>query len=139
MKINMLVTSDVAYIDPATGKLYLLGVFERIKTRNEFPIKYSRIAVTVRFGANGPLESLVPHNFEIRLTDTDGMDLLQVAGTITLTRDDSGKILDTTTVLEINEVEFPHPGTYEFSAWIDGEKVSDTALELVHDVTASPR
>jgi hypothetical protein len=137
MKINMLVISDVAYVDSATGKLYLLGVFDRVKTRNEFPIKYSRMAVTARFAAE-TLEPLVPHAFEIRLTDTDGMDLLQVAGTITLARDETGKILDTTTILEVNEVEFPHPGTYEFSAWIGGEKVGDAPLDIVK-ASASPR
>lgn len=130
MKIQMLVVADYGSIDGATGKLNLIGVFNRIYS-HQFPARHQRLAVVAKLVADSPFETTEPRNFELVLRDADATDLFQASGMISIARDPLGNQLDANIILEINMLEFPHPGTYEFSVRIEGDTIGETTIELI--------
>lgn len=130
MKIQMFVIADYASVDLATGKLNILGAFTRI-TAKQFPVIHNRLAVAIKLAADSPLETTRPRNFRLVLTDADGQELVQVSGAVGIPRDENGNRQDANVILELNALEFPHPGVYEFSVYIDDEKLDDASIELL--------
>lgn len=129
MKIQMLITADYATVDVATGKVHILGAFTRIGAQ-QFPHIHNRMAVAVKLAADSLTESTEPRNFELILTDEDGIELFQMTHVVRLPRDEKGNRADAYVMLELNKLEFPHSGVYEFSVFIDGEKIGDTPITL---------
>ncbi|MCK6581189.1 MAG: hypothetical protein L6Q98_24120 [Anaerolineae bacterium] len=125
----MFVVADYASIEPATGKLNVLGVFTSI-TAASFPAVHRRMAVIARITADNPTETTDPRKFELLLTDADGTDHLKFSGMIALPRDAQGNRLDQNVLVELNNVEFPHSGVYEFAIYVDGHRIGDTPIEL---------
>ncbi len=130
MKIQMLIAADYASVDVASGKLNILGAFTRISAK-QFPVVHHRMAVVVKLAADDPTETTDPRKFDLILADADGTELLQLSNWVSIPRDPLGNRLDANVILELNRLEFAHPGTYEFSVVIDGEKIGDTAIYVV--------
>ena len=76
MEIDLALLADAATVD-ATGKLSILGIFDRI-TAAQFPVQHGRIALVLRFTA-GTAE-MGTHDMEIRLSDPDGAEVLSLNG-----------------------------------------------------------
>jgi hypothetical protein len=129
MKIQMLIVADYASVDLATGKLNILGAFTRINAK-QFPTIHNRLAVAVKLTAEDPLENTQPRNFRLVLTDDDGLDLFQLSNVVSLKRDANANLQDANVIIEINALEFPHPGIYEFGVYIDDKKIGDTPIQL---------
>ncbi len=130
MKIQMLIVADYASVDTATGKLNVIGAFGRIFF-NQFPGKHQRMTVVVKLVADSPTETTEPRKFELVLADEDGLELFQASHSVSIPRDQFGNRSDANVLLELNNLEFPHPGTYEFSVRIDGEEIGNTPIELI--------
>jgi hypothetical protein len=130
MKIQMLITADYASVDIATGKLNILGAFTRINAK-QFPVVHHRMAVVVKLTADSLTETTDRRNFELILTNEDGVELFQASCPVQIPRGEKGVRHDANVLLELNALEFPNAGVYEFSVYIDEEKVGDTSIELV--------
>lgn len=130
MKIRMLVTADYATLDSGNGKVHILGIFTRISTK-AFPYRHPRMVVVVRLAPDDLTETTAQRNFDLVLSDADGTELLQASHLVQIPRDPQGNRVDANVLLELNLLEFPHPGLYEFAVYIDGEKLDDTSIELV--------
>lgn len=130
MKIQMLIVADYASVDRATGKLNILGAFTRISAK-QFPVKHHRMAVAVKLAADGPNETTERRKLELILTHEDGKELMVMSGGVQIPIGSDGTRSDTNIILELNNQEFPRPGFYEFSVHVDGQKIGDTAIELV--------
>jgi len=130
MKIKIFTTADYANVDPGTGKLNILGAFNRIAA-SQFPTKHPRMVLALRLGANSPLEDAQPHDVKVVLTDEDGLELFQINTTVQLPVDTTGTRQDANWTIEFNALEFPHPGVYEFSVMEDGEQIGETTIDLI--------
>lgn len=130
MKIQMLITADYASIDQASGKLNILGAFNRIWSK-VFPAIHQRMVVVVKLVASDPTERTDDRPLEVTLYDADGLALFQVSGMVRLPIDNRGIRQDADVLLEINGLEFPHAGTYEFVVRVDDEKLGESPIELL--------
>lgn len=130
MKIQMLITADAANIDTTTGKINILGAFNRIFSR-QFPAVHPRIAVIVKLAAASPMESTDIRNFEGVLVDADGIELHIISGPVSIARLPNGTYSEVGMVLELNGIVFSHPGFYQYVIRIDGEEIGETSIELV--------
>jgi len=130
MKIQILLTADYATFDHATGKIHILGAFNRIFAK-KFPVIHPRMVVVVRFVASEQTETTDSRNILILLSDEDGNNLFQISSIVQLPIDDKGYRRDANIVLELNEFEFPQVGAYEFIIMEDDNRLGETTIEVL--------
>ena len=116
MEIDLAILADAATID-ATGKLNILGVFDRIQV-SKFPAQFARIALILRL-ATGTSE-IGTHQMDIKLVDPGGREILSLNGEIQLGSGGSAEGgLRVPHILNIDGLVFPAPGIYGFDVKID--------------------
>jgi hypothetical protein len=80
MEVDLALLADAATID-ATGKMNILGVFDRIGV-SQFPAQHGRIALVLRLTAG--TSEMGTHEMEIRLSDPAGAEVLSLNGEMQL-------------------------------------------------------
>lgn len=129
MKIKMFLIADYASVDSASGKMNVLGVFDKISAA-EFPTRHHRLAVVAKIAAD-PLENTNEETLKIVLVDADGTEYLQWSSNFSIKRDEKGERPDANFILELNNLEFPKPGFYEFRLDVDDANLGVAPLELI--------
>lgn len=119
MEIDLALLADAATID-ATGKLNILGVFDRLSGRG-FPLQHGRVTLILRFAAG--LQEAGTHRAEIRLLSPDGKELLRLNGEMQLDPGPAatGGMIRVPHVINLDGLVFPQPGQYSFEIRVDGE------------------
>lgn len=128
MDIDLALLADAATID-ASGKLNILGVFERI-IAPQFPVQHGRLALVVRF-IGGPTD-IGSHVVGIRLAGPGG-ELVRVDGNIQVAAPPPGtsEALRVPQVFNFDGVVFQDPGLFTFEIQIDGKVRSRVVLEVL--------
>ena len=118
MDIDLAILADAATID-ATGKLNILGVFDRIQV-NKFPAQFARVALGLRLSAG--TSEIGSHEMDIKQIDPSGREILSLNGEMQLGSGGraSGGI-SVPHILNIDGLVFPEPGVYSFDVKIDQE------------------
>ncbi len=125
MEIDLALLADAATLD-ATGKLSILGVFDRI-TAVQFPVQHGRIALVLRFTAG--TSEIGTHDMEIRLSDPDGAELLKLNGEMRLGAGPSGLgPIRLPHILNLDGLVFARSGQYSFDIKVDGEHQRSISL-----------
>lgn len=129
MEIDLALLADAATID-ASGKLNILGIFDRI-TAKSFPAQHSRITLVLRFAAG--LQEAGSHEMEIRLKDPAGGEVVRLNGSMQLGpgTSDSGAGVKVPHILNLDGMVFPEPGMYIFDVLVDGEHHVSIPLMMV--------
>lgn len=120
MEIDLAVLADAATVD-ASGKLNILGVFDRIGVR-EFPARHRRIALVLRFSAGG--NEAGQHDVAIRLRSPSGEELMRLSGNARVGGKRAGRpanAMKVPQVLNLENVGFKEPGLHHFDVEVDGE------------------
>lgn len=130
MKTVMMVTADYAAVEPQTGKLNVIGVFNRILVRH-FPVIHRRMYFAVK------LEGELSDNTEAytvlaNLTDEDGREIWVIEGQFVFPDSPPGIPPQCSIVMEINSLRFGQPGDYLFQIQVnDAELEESTVLQVV--------
>ena len=128
MEIDLALLADAATID-ATGKMNILGVFDRISV-GQFPAQHGRIALVLRLTAG--TSEVGTHEMQIRLTDPEGSEVLSLNGEIQLVGGPGvSEGVRVPHVLNLDGLVFPGPGRYSFDVKVDGEH--HVSISLVVD------
>ncbi len=128
MEIDVALLADAATID-ATGKMNILGIFDRISV-SQFPAQHGRIALVLRLTAG--TSEVGTHEMEIRLSDPDGAEVLSLNGEMHLAGGPgAGEGFRVPHVLNLDGLVFPGPGRYSFDVKVDGEH--HVSISLVVD------
>ncbi|MSR22125.1 MAG: hypothetical protein EXR92_01060 [Gemmatimonadetes bacterium] len=128
MELDFGLLADAATVD-ASGKLNVLGIFDRIQAR-EFPACHGRIALVLRFSASfGEAGS---HQVEIRLRGPNGHEILRLDGRMDLGPGvhAAAEGIKVPHVLNLDGITFPEPGSYSFDIYSDGVSVMSIPLRL---------
>jgi hypothetical protein len=134
MKIDLALLCDAATVD-ASGKLNILGVFDRIHAR-EFPARHARVCLVLRIAAVG--SDAGEHEARIRLVGPDGEDLVRLDGGLQVgpaPTDDTTRIPH---VLNLDGLVFPTAGTYRFEVEVDGSAMASLPLQLLRASGGGP-
>lgn len=134
MEIDLALLADAATVD-ASGKLNILGVFDRISTSG-FPAQHPHISLVLRFGAS--LNEAGDHAVVITLRDPEGAEVVRLNGEIKVGPGPAatGGRVRVPQVVNIERLVFQKPGRYSFDVDVDGKHQVSVPL-FIHD--ASPR
>jgi hypothetical protein len=130
MEIDLALLADAATVD-ASGKLNILGIFDRISTGG-FPAQHPHVALVLRFTASA--KEAGTHTVAIRLSDPEGKEVLRLDGEITVppgSMGDGGRVA-VPQIINMERIVFPRPGRYAFDISLDGEHQVSVPLFL-HD------
>ena len=128
MDIDLALLADAATVD-ASGKLNILGIFDRIGARN-FPLRYGRIALGLRFTAG--LEDAGVHEVVLKLRDPKGGEVISLNGNIQLGPGPAGQggRLMVPHILNLDGLVFQEAGTYSFEVVLDAEHLLSIPLTV---------
>ena len=129
MEIDLALMADAATVD-ASGKLNILGVFDRITARN-FPAPHERISLVLRFTAG--LDEAGEHRLAISLKTPDGSDLIPTIEGVLQLGPGPGHVggeIRFPHILNLNGIVFPAPGQYSFDIRVDDEYLTSIPLYL---------
>lgn len=128
MEVDLALLADAATVD-ASGKLNILGVFDRLGT-SAFPTRHPRMSMVLRFSAG--IHEVGKHEVEIVLRGPDGKELVHIDGEMNLSagpRSVAGGVM-VPHILNMDGVVFPAPGRYAFDVRVDGEHHVSIPLTL---------
>jgi hypothetical protein len=119
MEVDLALLADAATID-ATGKLNILGVFDRLQGRG-FPLQHGRVTLILRFTAG--IQEAGAHEAEIRMLSPDGGELLRLNGEMKLDPGPvtAGGMIRVPHVINLDGLVFPEAGRYSFEIRVDGK------------------
>ncbi len=128
MEIDFALMAEAATVD-ATGKLNVLGVFDRIQSP-EFPVRHGRVALVFRFSAG--TGELGAHQVTIRLVGPDGDEMMKLEGRMELGAGPRGAAegIKVPHVLNLDGLVFPREGRYTFDIAVDGAALHSLPLVL---------
>ena len=134
MEIDLALLADAATVD-ASGKLNILGVFDRISTSG-FPAQHPHVSLVLRFGAS--MKEAGDHKVEIVLRDPDAAEVVRLNGDIKVGPGPAaaGGRVRVPQVVNMERLVFQKPGRYSFDVAVDGEHQVSVPL-FIHD--AAPR
>lgn len=114
MDVTLAVCCDAANIS-REGKLNLLGIFNSIHAR-QFPCSHSHLAFVLRVEARMGEEGT--HDLDMKLADEDGQELFSISGQLKLQGAQPGRPMTAQTIMDLNNLQLPRPGTYSFEIFI---------------------
>lgn len=130
MDIDLAVLADAATVD-GSGKLNILGIFDRISASN-YPARHGRVAMVLRF--TGGSNDAGKHQITIALKGPDGSEVVRLNGDLQVGAPSfsagSGTIR-VPHVLNLDGLVFEKSGTYAFDVAVDGEHQVSIPLHLV--------
>jgi len=128
MELDFGLLADAATVD-ASGKLNVLGVFDRIQAR-DFPARHGRLSLVLRFSAG--VGELGTHQVEIRLRGPSDRELLRLDGRLDLGGGsrETREGIKVPHVLNLDGITFPEAGTYFFDILADGRSLMSIPLRL---------
>lgn len=128
MEVDLALLADAATVD-ASGKLNILGIFDRLGT-SAFPTRHPRMSLVLRFSAG--VHEVGKHEVEIVLKGPEGQELVRIDGEMNLSagpRGVSGGVL-VPHILNMDGLVFPSSGRYTFDVRVDGEHHVSIPLTL---------
>lgn len=124
MEVTLAVCCDAANVS-REGKLNLLGIFNSIHA-GRFPAAHPHLAFVLRVEARIGEEGEYP--LEIQFVDEDGHRLFDVEGELAFQGARPGRPLTAQTIIDVNNLQLPHPGTYAFEIFLDRKHARSVAI-----------
>ena len=124
MEVTLAVCCDAANVS-REGKLNLLGIFNSIHAA-EFPCTHPHLALVMRVEARLGEEGVYP--LQIKLVDEDGQQMFDIGGQLSLQGAEPGRPMTAQTIMDINNLQLPRPGTYAFEVFLDGHHTRSVAI-----------
>ena len=130
MKIVMMLTADYAAVEPQSGKLNIIGVFNRIRFES-FPASHRRMYLALKLEGEFT-DRTEPQDLRVALAGEDGNELLAIEGQIEMPEGTRGMPPQLGMVFELNQLKFSKPGDYRFYLNVgEWELDASTALQVV--------
>jgi hypothetical protein len=134
MQLRIAALADYTNITES-GKLNILGIFSQIHAAS-VPAVHPQMQFVLQF-AFEPLET-GDKAIRIALQDADGNELLSMQGNMTLPRPNSPDPIVVNQILVLQNVVFPHFGSYEFVIELDGETIpAHVPVDILPGISAA--
>ena len=132
VKIVLMAIADYASVEPQTGKLNILGVFDRI-TVASFPATHYRMYLALKFESD-ILDATARHSLSIALTGEDGNELFTLSGQLQMPESPPGLSAQLSIVCELNQLAFQNPGDYRIYVSVDDDALEESAVLQVVEI-----
>jgi hypothetical protein len=128
MEVTLAVLADYANVSQ-NGKLNIMGIFQEVHPP-ELPFQLPQMYLVVSFEA-GPAEFGSAKDIRFALLDSDGNEMLALAGQTTVPHPDRpGSRAYINEVIGLNGIAFERPGDYGFSILVQGETKGTVELHI---------
>lgn len=128
MRVRLAVLADYANVSQ-DGKLNIMGIFQEVNPP-VLPFALPQMYLVVAFEA-GAAEFDTTKDIRFALLDSDGNEMLALAGQATVPRPDRpGSRAYINQVIGLNGITFDHPGDYGFSILVAGETRETVELHI---------
>lgn len=126
MKLVIRLLADYANITPE-GKLNVMGVFTDVNAVG-YPARHPRMFVVLKFAPElGELDQT--KTLKVKMEDADGKTIHSISLPLEIKRNAQGQRGDASFIIELNDIVFPKPGTYEFVVYLDdNEQMGEIAV-----------
>ena len=129
VKVAMLLTAEYAAVESATGKLNILGVFNRFEVERLVEPHRSVFLVTRIAGERA--DSPSTHNLAVKLTDPDGAKMVELTGNFEMPAGAQGIDPECDFVLKFDQLAFKLAGIYRFNVDVDdGAVQASTVIQV---------
>lgn len=118
---GFLFVCDAAHVDQATGKLSVIGIFDRIRSKR-FPFKHRSCTIVAKIAC---IEG--QHEAAFHFRDSSGVDFMPPCKPVKFT---SPPVGSTTVTVEVKGLHFPREGFYEIQMLVDDHPVKKTELTV---------
>lgn len=125
MRPILFLVADYANIT-REGKLNVMGIFNDIYSFN-FPGRHSSMHLVCKLGAELG-EYGQTREFAVKLLDDDGNQIMDVAGQFQVPKGERGRKPEVNIILELKDVVFPKPGSYQFVILVDKDHKGELSL-----------
>ena len=130
VKIVMLLTAEYAAVESGSGKLNILGVYNRFKPESDAESPVRVYLVTRIRGDQTDVPST--HRLKVNITDPSGVTLVEISGNFDMPATISGVYPECDFVLEFNQLEFNQEGMYSFNVDVDdGVEQASTLIQVL--------
>lgn len=129
MDVTLAVCCDAANVS-REGKLNLLGIFNSIHAA-QYPCTHPHLAFVLRVEARLGEEGVYP--LEIKLADEDGQEVFKINGQLSLRGAQPGRPMTAQTIMDINNLQVPKPGTYSFEIFVDDRHLRSVPVHALTD------
>lgn len=128
MDVDLALLCDAATVD-ASGKLNILGVFDRINA-SQFPARHGRLSLVLRF--RGDVSEAGDHELLITLKDPEGEELVRADGRMKLGAAPRAarEGVRLPQILNFDGLVFRREGSYVFDVRVDGEHHASIPLQV---------
>jgi len=107
------------------GNLNALGIFSEILS-NQFPFTYPRITYVI--GIEGRKSEAGRHALKLSFIDDDGKEIIPpISGELTTT----GEKPNSNIIMELANINFPHPGTYSLDFVVDNQLLRSEQVRVI--------
>jgi hypothetical protein len=126
MKLDFFQVADAANVT-GNGKLNVLGVFNSLNPQ-AYPYRHPSMTVIIKFrlelGEYGQ-----ERGFALQLRDEDGALILEIPGKLPVTElDSNGRRRDIHLIVQLNNVTFKSPGSYQLLVKVDKDQKGDLTI-----------
>ena len=128
--VMMLLTAEYAAVESGSGKLNILGVYNRFKPDSNAESPKRVYLVTRIRGLQADSPSI--HKLTVRLTDPSNTTLVEMSGNFNMPAGSSGVDPECDFVLEFNQLEFKQAGIYTFTVDVDEGAVTASTVIANH-------
>ena len=129
MKVVMLLTAEYAAVESSTGKLNILGVFNRYKVEGSTE-QPKRVFLVTRI-AGEQADNPSKHLLAVKLIDPDGATMVEVTGNFEMSAGVLGVDPECDFVMEFSQLEFKQTGIYRFNVDVDdGTVQASTVIQV---------
>lgn len=125
MRPILFLVADYANIT-REGKLNVMGIFNDIHSFN-FPARHSSMHLVCKLGAELG-EYGQTREFAVKLLDDDGNQIMDVSGQFQVPKGERGRKPEVNIILELKDVVFPKPGSYQFVILVDKDHKGELSL-----------
>lgn len=131
MKIVMLLTAEYAAVESGSGKLNILGAYNRFKPASASESPPSRVYLVTRIRGK-QADSPSAHRLTVRLAGPSDATLVEISGNFNMPAGTSGVDPECDFVVEFNELDFNQVGRYSFSVDVDdGKAKASTVIQVL--------
>ncbi len=126
MKIVMLLTAEYAAVESGSGKLNILGVYNRFKPEAtaESP---KRVFLVTRIRGK-QADSPSTHRLTVNVSDPSNATLVEMSGNFNMPAGTPGVDPECDFVMEFNQFEFKQAGIYSFNVDVDDGTVQESTV-----------
>jgi hypothetical protein len=125
MRLILLLAADYANIT-RDAKLNVMGVFNEIRAA-AFPARQSSMHLVVKLGAELG-EDGQTRQLTVKLRDADGATVMSLTGPVEIPKGEQGVRPEVNAILELKDIVFPRPGSYQFVVLVDKDYKGDISI-----------